>query len=1053
MTLPEISVQRPITIVMLFLGIFIIGVVTMVRLPIDLFPDITPPSVSVLTDYPGSNAEDVEINVTKVIESGLSVVSDLKKMTSSSTDGVSVITLEFNSGTNMDEAANNIRDALEFVKPNLPDGAQSPIIFKFSTTFFPIMFLGITADKSYPELNQLIETNVTDPLKRLPGVGTVFAYGGPVREIRIGLDPDRLRAYHLSQAQIAQTLSTSNVTLPAGDIKMGQMDYNIRVPAEFTNVDQIKNVPVGNFQGRLVYLKDVAMVRDTLKQQTIRVLLNGQHGMQLAVQKQSGANTVTVARAVRAWLQELEQNLPPDVKVDIVMDSSEFILHSIRGLVEAVLLGGIFVALIILAFLRQWRGTVILLLTIPFSLIAAFIYLYFTNNSINIISLSSLSIAIGMVVDDAIVILENISTHVERGARPAEAAVTGSSEVGLAVMASTLTIVAVFFPLVFLTGTAGIMFRMLGFLVPITILMSLLAALSLIPMLSSRLLRPAAAGDAVRSPFRRVSELFERGLHRLDDLYESAVTWSLHHRKTVVLSAAGLLVVSLLLVPRIGTEFLPQSDSGQLQITGQLDTGTRLEETTAVAEHIQQILQQHFPQIRYVLMRAGVNQQGFSSALFGQQEGSYIFNIQLQLTPKTQRKKSVFVLADEMRKMIRQVPGIVQLHVSTGGAGAALFGGTGSPVEIDILGNDFNVTGGLAAAVADSLRGISGARNVRVSRGPDRPELRVELDRDRLAYAGLNAAQVARSLRNNLYGAVASQYREQGHEYDIFLRYPPEDRTSIAQVENIPLTASGGNIINVKDLGTVEESYAPPEVDRLNQERVVTVTAGVSGSSLGQVTSAIQKKLRAMDVPEGVRIQYGGQIEQQRSSFGNLFFFLLLSIVLVYMVMASQFESLLDPFVIMFSVPFAFVGVIWALFVTGLTLSVVAFLGAIILVGIVVKNAIVLVDYINLTRQRGRELQDAIVYSGRNRLRPVLMTALTTLLGMLPLALSRGEGSEIWVPLGVTVIGGLLVSTLVTLIIVPVMYAVFDKRVKLSFGSSVTGTSAPGTGVTPAEDH
>jgi HAE1 family hydrophobic/amphiphilic exporter-1 len=1027
MNLPASAVRRPTATAMVFLAILVVGIVALLRLPIDLFPDITPPTLTILTQYPGANAEDIEITVTEVLERGFATVSNLKKISSTSTDGQSIITLEFVTGTDLDAAANNVRDALEFVKDELPDAAQQPIIFKFSTNVFPIMFLAVTATYSYPGLDKLVQKQISDPLTRLPGVGAVFSSGGPVREIRIAVDPARLQAYHLDIDRLSSAMAAANVTIPAGDIKMGCIDYSVRVPAEFGGAREMGELVVAENAAGLVYLKDVATVKDTLKENTLEVLINGRQGLRLVVQKQSGANTVQVARAVRRRLAQLEPQLPEDVKVDIILDGSRFIISSIDSLVQAVLLGAVFVSLVILAFLRRLRGTIILLLAIPFSLIAAFIYLYLTGSSINIISLSSLSIAIGMVVDDAIVILENVTRHVERGSRPREAAVFGSSEVGLAVSASTLTIVAVFLPLVFLTGIAGVIFHLLGALVPITILMSLLAALTLIPMLASRLLLSRAERAARPRRFTAVDHALGGALDRLDHFYGRSLTWALHHRGLVILGALIVFGVSVAAFPLLGTEFLPQTDNGQLEISGRLAPGTRLEETMAVAGRVQEMIQRDYPQVVSILLSAGVSEQGLSGAVFGQEQGSYIFTLQLRLTPKTQRRRSIFQIADELRPEIEAIPGIEQLNISTSG-GSALFFGAGSPIEIDVLGNDFDVTGPLAREIADSLRAAPGARNVEVSRGPDRPELLVQVDRVKAALLGLNATLVGTAVRNNLAGVTSSQFREEGNEYDIVLRYEPRFRTRITQLENMPLITAAGRAVRVKDVAQVTEGYAPPNIQRLNQERVVMVTASTFGRSLGQVYQSIRDRIGRMRLPPGVRVQYGGQVEQQQSSFRSLLFLLLLSIILVYMVMAAQFESLVDPFVIMFSVPFAFVGVVWSLLITHLALSVIAFIGAVILVGIVVKNAIVLVDYINLSRQRGLDLQEAIVSSGRHRLRPVLMTALTTLLGMLPLALSVGEASEVWTPLGVTVIGGLFVSTLITLVLVPVVYAIFERR-------------------------
>jgi len=1030
MNLPRIFVDRPITTIMVFLGIMAIGLVSISRLPIDLFPEIENPVISVVTRYPGASAREVEINVTKEIESALSTVNRLDKITSTSIDNLSVVQCQFKWGTNLDEAANDMRNMLEFSKRNLPTDAETPIIFKFGSNMFPVLIYGVTARESYLGLEKLIEKKVADPLKRIPGVGTVMVFGGPIRQIKIEIDPRKLEAYHLTIDQIAQTLAAENVTMPVGDIKMGLLDYNLRVPGEFSDPRQVGNIIVAQFNGRPIYLRDVATFQDTLKERTIAVRLLGGKGMTMIVQKQSGTNTVTVARAVKKRLAELQQNLPSDVQIHLVLDSSQFIVNSIRNLAEAVILGGLFVIIVILFFLREWRATFVIALTIPFSLIVAFIYLFVTGNTINIITLSSLSIAVGMVVDDAIVILENIARHIESGARPREAAIFGSTEVGLAVMASTLSIVAVFLPLAFLSGIAGVFFHILGILVTVTILISLFAALSLVPMLSSKLFHRVVGKKTYSGTWGKFYQTSEQWFLRLEALYQNILRRALSHRKLVVSGALFIFVSSMLLFKFVGTEFMPQSDDGSLQINVELQPGTRLEETKQYAALIENILQEKVPELRYYSMQAGVNDQGFSSILFGQKEGSNIFLIRARLTPKSQRKRSVFEIADQIRKEISKIPGITNFSVGTAGAGSFLIGAMGKQLAIDIVGYNIEETTRLAKTIAEKLRAIPGAVDVAVDRSQERPELEIIPDRDKIASLGLNTAMVANTIRHSIYGTVASRYREEGEEYDIFLRYRPAFRQSISDIENIPIPTLTGKIVRVKDIARIREVLYPPEIKRKNQERVVTVGANVSGRALGDVTADIKREIRQMDIPPGITIEYSGQVEQQSESFRDLGLFLILSIFLVYMIMASQFESLLDPFVIMFSVPFALVGVAWGLFLLGVPLSAIAFLAMIMLIGIVVKNAIVLVDYINILRARGYNLYDAIITAGENRLRPVLMTAITTILGMLPLAISTGEGSELWRPMGVTVIFGLTVSTLVTLVLVPVVYSIFETRFK-----------------------
>lgn len=1031
MNLPEVSVRRPITTIMLFVAIIIIGLVSFQRLPIDLFPEIEPPVVSVLTQYPGASAQDVELNISKKIESGLSSITNLKKIRSVSIDNISVVQLEFEFGTNLDEASNDIRSALEFTKRLLPDDAENPIIFKFSTNIFPILFVAVQAEESFIGLNKLVENEILDPLKRVPGVGTVQAFGGPIRQILIHVDERKLEAYNISAAQIAQVLQAENLNLPSGSIKMGDMEYNLRLPAEFTNANEIKNLVVSQQNGRLVYLRDVAQVLDSLKDRTINVKLNGGKGLQIIVQKQSGANTVQVVNDVKAKLEQLKKNLPSDVKIDIIQDSSEFIIQSVANLTEAVLLGGIFVVLVILIFLRQWRATIIIVLVLPVSLIGAFIYLYFTGNTINIISLSSLSIAIGLVVDDAIVVLENISRHVEQGARPREAAVFGTAEVGLAVAAATFTIVAVFFPLVFISGIAGILFNQLGFLVTVMILVSLLAALTLIPMMSSKLLKSKKEEKPITNPLlKKIDSSLAKFFDSVDNFYKRTLEWALGHKKSVVFTALIIFVLSIALIPMLGTEFIPRSDSSQFQIFLEIEPGKRLEETLEYVQKIEKIIKEDFPEVVFVSVRSGVNDAGFSSILFGQNEGANISGFQIRTSKLKERDRTVFEMADALRERLKSFVGIKSFSVNTAGVGAFLTGATGAPIEVDIVGPDLEESYKIANQLKDYMTQLNGTRDVRIDIGDPRPELQLVLDREKLALAGLNTSLVGNTLRNNYFGIVASKYRELGDEYDIFVSLPPEKKSSIAEIENLPIKTLLGTTVRLKDVGKIIQEYSPPTIKRKEQERVIGVLSDISGRSLGEVAADIRNFVSGIELPPNTTIEFAGQVEQQTDAFKDLLLLLALSIVLVYMVMAAQFESLLDPFIIMFSVPFAFSGVFIGLFLTGTIFSVIAFLGSVILVGIVVKNAIVLVDFTNITRARGVELREAIIYSGRNRLRPVLMTTFTTLLGLIPLAVSAGDGSEVWRPLGISTIGGLFFSTLITLVLVPVLYSVFETRFK-----------------------
>jgi hydrophobic/amphiphilic exporter-1 (mainly G- bacteria), HAE1 family len=849
--------------------------------------------------------------------------------------------------------------------------------------------------------------------------------GGPVRQVRIDVDPTRLEAFNLSLDQLVQAVQAANQNIPAGNIRMGRLDYNLRIEGEIQAPELFGRIVVGQQQGRLVYLSDVASVYDGMRERTLVETINRQDGVRIVVQKQANANTVAVARDVNAVLPELQRQLPADVRLGQIVDTSEFILNAITNLGQVLVFGGLFIILVVLFFLKRWRSTFIIVLTIPFSLIVALIYLYSSGNSLNMISLSSLAIAMGMVVDDAIVILENITTYIERGSRPREAAIFGTNEVGLAVIATTLTIVAVFLPMTFLTGMAGVLFHQLGIIVTLTVVTSTVAALTLTPMLGSKLLTAQKKTRSNRF-WQKFDATTERMFRSWENGYARALAGVLAYRKTTIFASFAIFGITLLLVPRIGTEFIAESDTGRLTIAVELEAGRRMEESLQVANRIENFLYDTYGEQLTVLSTSVGSPEG-GIRLGGAQQAPHIINLTIGFVNQTQRARSIFAISEEIRENIYQIPGVVNLSIGTGGGIGTMFGQTGKPFELRVLGPDEAI----AAAVADSILNLMGAvpgtRDVESSRGANRPQLKIVLDRERMALHGVNTATVGNAVRNRIAGVTATQYREAGNEYDVFVRYMPEFRTSITHVENILLTGQTGQQVRLREVGQVQEEHAPLAIERLNRERAITLSAGLFGRSLGEVTNDIQERIDRMGLPPGIALEYGGQVESQQDAFGDLFLLLLLSVMLVFMVMASQFESLVDPFIIMFSLPFAFSGVLLALFFLNTPLGIMSFVGGIILIGIVVKNAIVLVDFINLTRARGQDMTEAILVAGRSRLRPVLMTTFTTILAMLPLALSFGEGSEIWQPMGIAVTGGLIFSTLVTLLLVPVLYAILKK--------------------------
>ncbi len=1022
MSIYKNAVNKPITTLMIFTAVIVMGLYSLRTIPIDLFPELDPPFIAVMTTWPGASASDVETNVTRPLEDSFNTVDNLKEITSTSSDNLSIINLEFEWGTDLNEASNDVRDAIDMLFSIFPDDVNRPSIFKFNMSMIPIVFYAITAEESYAGLDRILEERIINPLNRIDGIGSVSLIGSPQRRVYIEADPVKLEAYNLTVEQIGNVIMAENMNLPSGHVKMGMMDYQFRVQGEFVESFEINNLVVGQFQGSSVMLGDVAEVSDGLRDVTFDERIAGERGVRMFVMKQSGANTVRIAKEVKAAISELEKDLPPDITIMEIIDTSNFISDAVNNLSQTLLYAMIFVVLVVLFFLGKWRATFIVMLTIPISLIVSFIYLFMTGGSLNIISLASLSIALGMVVDDAIVVLENISRHVERGTSPREAAIYATNEVWLSVIITTLVIISVFFPLTLVGGMTGVMFKQLGWIVTITVITSTIAAISLTPMLASKLFGLEKKTEKTKR-FSHAG-MIEPLLKRLEGFYERTIRVALFNKKKVLLAAFLVFVVSILLFRFISTEFFPEADESRLTATIELTTGLRVEETIKISRQVEAMINERYPEVELTAISAGTDDAGGMMAF--REAGSNIINVMMRLSAIDERERSVWNIADDMRRQLELIPEIVEFSVSTSGGGGGM--GTDNTVDVEVFGYDFDTTSRLAEQLRTAIQAIPGAENVQLSRKDDRPELQLVLDRQKLADNGLNTSMVATAMRNRIAGLTASYLREEGREYDIIVRYKEEYRSSITDIENISISNPMGHKIRLGELGRVEEFWNPPNIERKGRERVVTVSAVPSGISLGDLAQEINSIVNEADIPQGVMVNVGGAYEEMMDSFMDLGLLLVISIILVFLVMASQFESFVMPFVIMFSIPFSFTGVILALLITNTTLSIIAGLGAVLLIGIVVKNGIVLVDYINLQRDRGLPLNEAIAISGKMRLRPVLMTAMTTILAMLPLALSTGEGSEIWSPMGISLIGGLIFSTVVTLVLVPVVYGIFARR-------------------------
>lgn len=1020
MSLYSSAVKKPVTTILVFVAVVIIGLFSLLKLPIDLYPDIDTNTIMVMTTYSGASSQDIEQNVTRPLENTLNSVEHLKHITSNSKENISIITLEFEYGYDIDVLTNSVRDKLDMVSSMLPDDAETPIIFKFSTDMVPIVLLSAQANESLPGLYKILDENVANTLARVDGVGTVSISGAPKREIHIYLDPARLEAYDLTAESVIQLVAAENKNVPGGTFDMGSDTYSLRVQGEFKDPTEMRDLVVGSKDGAVVRLSDVARIDDSVEERAQETYNNGQRGAMIIVQKQSGANSVEISNKIKKILPDIQKKLPSDVKLDYIVDTSDNIRNTINSLVETVEYALLFVVIVVFFFLGRWRATVIIALTIPISLIASFIYLLATGNTLNIVSLSALSISIGMVVDDAIVVLENVTTHIERGSDPKQAAVHGTNEVAISVVASTLTLIAVFFPLTLVTGMTGVLFRQLGWMVTIMMVISTAAALSLTPMLCSQLLRLQPVKGKLFTKFYGPIEHF---LDKLDDGFQKLLGIVVKHRWITTAGALLIFFGSMQLTKFIGSEFFPTSDNSRLGITLELPVGSRVEIAKDLTERIYKDWTKKYPEIdkfNYTVGQASTDNTWASM----QSNGSHIISMNITLKPIKERTKSLTEVAALMREDLKKYPELDKYQVNVGGSRGGSMSGQ-STINYEIYGYDLEKTDSVAQRLKRILSSVKGTADIRISRDNYQPEYQVDFDRQKLAIYGLNLTTAANALRNRINGSTASYFREDGDEYDIKVMYDPEHRQSIEDIENILLFNAQGKGVRLKEVGTVVERFNPPTIERKDRERIITVSTVVQDRPMSDIIADAQPLIDKMEVPSGVSINLSGSYEDQQDSFRDLAMLAVLIIILVYIVMASQFESFTYPGIIMTSIMFAFSGVVLILWITGTNLNVMSMIGGIMLIGIVVKNGIVLIDYITLNRERGMSITKSVLHAGKSRMRPVLMTSLTTILGMVPMAVGTGEGAEMWRPMGVAVIGGLTFSTILTLLFVPTLYTIF----------------------------
>ena len=1027
MKIYESAVRKPISTALIFVAVIVFGLFSVTKLGVDYYPEIEIPYVSVITMYPGGNAEDIETNITRVLEDQLNSVDNLDKITSQSKDNVSIVTLEFEYGCDITEAANDVRDVVSRTQSLLPDNVEYPTVMKISSSMMPIMMLSVTAEESYAALAKILDDKMVNELNRINGIGSVAVIGAQEREVQVNVDPNKLEAYGLTIESLGQIIAAENVNIPAGSLDLGDQVFNLKSDLEFDDSRELRDIVISNRGGRTVKLTDVATIIDTLQKATMDERINGRKGVRVMIQKQTGANSVQIIEDVQEKLEEIIPTLPSDCKVATIFETSREIKDAINSLSQTIMFAFIFVILVVMFFLGRWRATFIICLTIPISLICAFIYLFATGSTLNIISLSALSIAIGMVVDDAIVVLENITTHIERGSKPKEAAIYATNEVWLSVIATTLVVVAVFMPLTMIPGMAGILFRELGWIVTIVVCVSTCAAITLTPMMSAYFLKIDGAAHTYKG-IGIIYKPIDKFLIWLDNIYEHALRFVVRWKKSVIALLMIFFGVTMVLVREVPTEFFPASDNARITMTVKLPQNVHVDYTAKVARQIDAIIAEKFPFVNLVSTSAGASSSENAFAAM-QTTGSHIINYNIKMPRRTDiERPTIFEIADVLRKELAAIPEISEFSVVPGGSNGPSGGGA-STVDIKVFGHDMNDAMTTAKELREKMSKLSTMRDAQLSREDLQPEFNVVFDRDKLSYYGMNSATAAQFVRNRIYGFECTKYREDGDEYDIVVRYDEPFRESLEVVENITLYSATGQPVKLKEVARIEESFSSPTIERENRQRIVTVKGSVGANiALGDAVAEVNAMLADYEAPAGITLDLGGTVEDQGDSFSDIMTLFALIIILVYIVMATQFESLAYPFIIMFTIPFAMSGVFLALWLTNTPLSLIALIGGIMLVGIVTKNGIVLVDYMNLLVERGSSVADAVIAGGKSRLRPVLMTSLTTILGMVPMALGIGEGSEIWQPMGISVVGGLLLSTLLTLFIVPSLYAMLEGR-------------------------
>ncbi|MET3287854.1 UNVERIFIED_CONTAM: HAE1 family hydrophobic/amphiphilic exporter-1 [Brevibacillus sp. OAP136] len=1019
MSFSSFSIRRPITIMMLAIAVLIFGFISLPKLAVDLYPELNFPVAIVVTSVDGGTPSEVEKLVTKPIEESVGTVANIKRVTSNSAEGASQVIVEFNWGVDMDQATLNLRDKVDQVRGALPDSAKSPRILRLDPNSMPIITLAVTGESDIVKLKALVENVMKPRLERIDGVASVGISGGKTREVEVELDPNRIAAYGLTLDQIQQAVMSTNISGAAGVIRQGDAKINIRLQSEFKDVAQIGETPIHVGQGS-IQLKNIATVSDTFKEVTQKAYLDGMPSVGLNILKASGGNTISVADQVKAKLAELQAELPANIKVTTTLDTSTFIKDSIYTVGEHALVGGLFSILVLLCFLNSYRSMIIIAIVIPISVIATFCLMYFTGQTINMFSLSGLTLGLGSLVDFAVVILENIFRHREEGKSMWEAADIGAREVSTAVMASALAQISVFLPIVFVEGLASQLFGPLALTVVFSHLAALIASMALVPMLSARWLKRLPNTAIYESgTYRGINPIvwFNVGFHKVTKGYGRLLRWSVGHRKTVFFITIAMFIATIPLAGMVGAEFIPKLDQGKISVNIKLPNGSMLKETEAIVTQVESFAKK-VPELEQLYTSIG--SAGGNTVVA--QAATNEAQLTISVGDKEKRKRTTLEIVEDLRKQVAHIAGAeitVKELDNSGGPPTA-------PLEISLRGDDMAVLEDISSIIAEEVKQVQGTRNVTTSLTSKQNELQLVVDLQKAGTYGLSSQQILSSVRTAFQGQTITKYRTGDDEVDVNMRLPEAYKDDISYLEQLRIPTPSGAQISLSSVAKIVEENVPQLIKRVNQTREVTITSDIVDRDLNSISADLQKRLAGLRLPDGYTIEYGGQSKDMAEAFGSLGLAIVLSIVLVYMVMASQFESLFAPFIIMFSIPPTFIGVVIGLLVTGISLSVSAFIGYILLIGIVVNNAIVLIDYINTLRKKGVERNEAIFTAGPVRLRPILMTTLATILAILPLAFGGGAGNESQAPMAVVVTFGLSFSTLITLILIPVVYTWFD---------------------------